>query len=206
MVVSAQWSKITTCPAVFGAGLMSKSPGWSCSLAMGVYLAANPAVSRPGPGRPRAIDAYPEQSRRYPSNQVDGSVLYRYGIGPPFHAVNHVAALANTAVPASQPAIADDPLPCGQASTHSSGSSGLVGELTEKVPAADGDPSTACEQAAATPPTTMALPIAQATTMPSTTATTPHNTLVVIAAPAPSAHAVTGSVDHTEPSGRRITS
>src|SRR5438105_3594195 len=122
---------MTTWPARSGAGLINRSPALRSAFKIGVALTANVEVSRPGPGRPRAIDAYPEQSRRYPPNQVAGSVLDRYGTGPPFHAVNHVAARANTASPAMQPAASasDDLSACGQVLTHCSGLAGIACQL-----------------------------------------------------------------------------
>src|SRR5579859_5121099 len=130
---------MTTWPAFPDPGLMSRSPACSSVFWMGVECAARPAVSRPGPGRPRAIEAYPEQSRRYPSNHVVESLLDRYGTGPPPHPVNHVAARVNTAIPSRHPGSGLD-WPSllkisGQLAGHCSRSSGIVRRFAE--PTAD---------------------------------------------------------------------
>src|SRR6266568_1804237 len=134
MVASVQWSKMTTCPARSGAGLMSRSPGPRAAFGIGVARAARPALVKPGLGNPRAIDAYPEQSRRYPPNQVAESPLDMYGTGPPFHAVSQIAALANTPEPAHSLPGPDDPLPPGTGGhvlTHCSRFSGIARQFAE---------------------------------------------------------------------------
>src|SRR5947199_6597685 len=102
---------MTTCPARSDAGLMSRSPAASASFRIGVASTASCAPVNPGPARPSAMNAYPEQSRRYPPNQLLGSPLERYGTGPPFHPVSHVAARASTASPPAQPPGGPDGLP-----------------------------------------------------------------------------------------------
>src|SRR6266536_1773514 len=135
MVASVQWSKMTTCPARSGAGLMSRFPALNAVFEIRVARAASPAVVNPGPGSPRAMDAYPEQSRRYPPNQVVGSSLDRYGTGPPFHVVSQVAARARTASPSEQPFTGPDefprPVATGQVLTHCSGFSGIACQFAE---------------------------------------------------------------------------
>src|SRR6266487_1886692 len=95
-MVSVQWSKMTTCPLLPGFGLIMRSPNcsWSLLIATEIDGSAIWLVTRPGPGSPSAIETYPEQSRRYPWNQVEGSELDRYGTGPPFHAVSQDSARA----------------------------------------------------------------------------------------------------------------
>ena len=114
------------------------------------------------------MDAYPEQSRRYPLNQLAGSPLDRYGTGPPAHAVSQVAARAST-----------DPSPRQFAAASALLEDVAVG-VSPEAGTVDEVGSGGAIQADAVAPMRMAPPAAQATTTPMTAATMPLSAFVVI--------------------------